>query len=198
MPQCAKCGMPTDSNASSCRLCGNPIVKSESGQRTQTARFIPKSESFSPRPQFDDLRLHILDLLLMTVTLIIGGLIWSLVLAFSGQSPAGQIRDRVLINLKTNRQAPAWKIIFRQAFSALSVLYIASLLFNGFTPVVDVGGYYFATFVIPSSLIVVILLDLLFTLTPFRRRFVDWALAIRWVDGNGYSYRNYQAPGGNI
>ena len=198
MSKCVKCGMPVDSSAASCRLCGAPVTKSAETTTSQQAKIRPKSGSFVPRGRFDDLILHLLDLLLMTVTLIVGGLIWSFVIAFSGQSPAGQIRDKVLINLRTNQHAPAWKIIFRQSFTALSIAYIAMLIFNGFTPFIDVGGYYFATYLIPSFFLVVIALDLLFTLAPFRRRLVDWALAIRWVDGGGYSYRNYKAPGGYV
>lgn len=190
--------MPVESNASSCRLCGAAVLHSAQASSSQQPKFQPKSESFVPRGKFDDLILHLLDLLLMTVTLIVGGLIWSVVIAFSGQSPAGQIRDKVIINLRTNQQAPAWKIIIGQAFSAFSIVYLAMLLFNGFTPFIDVGGYYFATYFIPSFFLGIIVLDLAFTLTPFRRRFIDWALAIRWVDGGGYSYRNYKAPGGYV
>jgi hypothetical protein len=189
--------MPVDSSAASCRLCGAPVTKSLETPGQQ-AKFKPKSESLFPRGRFDDLILLLLDLLLMTVTLIIGGLIWSVVIAFSGQSPAGQIRDKVIINLRTNQQAPALKIMIRQAFTALSIAYIAMLIFNGFTPFIDVGGYYFATYFIPSFFLGLIALDLLFTLTPFRRRLIDWALAIRWVNGDGYSWRNYKAPGGYV
>lgn len=140
--------------------------------------------------------LHLLDLALLTLTLIIGGILWSVVAALAGQTPAGKIRDQVLVSVRTNAQAPTWRIVLRQVISALSICYVALLAVNGTTVLIDVGGYYIATYVIPYSILGLIVIDGLFTITPIRRRLVDWLLALRWVDGQGHSFRDYKSPGG--
>lgn len=196
MSKCPKCGMPVEGGIQNCRLCGSKVSTSGDNSSATRAKFKPNAGSFVPRGRFDDLVMYLFDMLLMIVTFVIGGLIWSIFVASSGQTPAGTIRDKVLIDVKSNSQAATWKIIFRQTFSALSVAYLVSFVFNGFIPIIDIGGYYFATFVVPSLLLGLVFSDMILTLSPVGRRLIDWALAIRWVDGGGYSYRNYAKPGG--
>jgi hypothetical protein len=137
-----------------------------------------------------------MDLSLFLVTLGIGGLIWSIALAFSGQTPAGKIRDQVLVNVRDSSQAAAWKLILRQSLTFLGMGFLVLTLFNGFAVLIDVGGYYFATFGIPGIILGLFLIDSLLLLTTFRGRLIDWVLAIRWADGNGHSFRNYKPQGG--
>jgi hypothetical protein len=139
--------------------------------------------------------LHLLDLVLLVVTLGIGGLIWSIVLAFSGQTPAGRIRDQVLVSVKNSMQAKPWKLILRQLLTLAGLSYLILTVISGFSILIDVGGYYFATYGIPGIILGLLLLDSLLLLTPMRRRLIDWALAIRWTDGNGHSFRNYKPQG---
>lgn len=131
----------------------------------------------------------------MTVTLGIGGLIWSWVVAFSGQTPAGKLRDELMVNVRSGKRAPAWKLIIRQTllFAALAWLILGAII--GYGVLVDVGGYWIATLVIPLVLAAVMVLDVALIFTPMRRRLIDWVLAIKIADGNGYSFRNFKAPG---
>lgn len=128
----------------------------------------------------------------MVLTLGLGGLIWSLFLVRSGQTPAGKVRDEVFVSIKSGRQAPAWKLILRQLLMFLSISYLVLGLVMGFGIVLDVGGYWIATRVIPGILLGLMVIDVLFIFSPFKRRLIDWALGIRFVDGEGHSFRSYQ------
>lgn len=128
----------------------------------------------------------------MVFTLGVGGLIWSMFLARLGQTPAGKIRDEVFVSIRTGKQASAWKLVVRQLLMFLSILYLVLGLVMGFGIVLDVGGYWIATRVIPGILLGLMIIDVLFIFSPFKRRLIDWALGIRAVDGGGYSFRSYQ------
>lgn len=197
---CTRCGMPLDPGSGSCRFCNTSSVPATPVMSAPTSPtstpFRASGAAFRIRGKFEDLVLHLLDLLLLLVTLGIGGLIWSIVLAFSGQTPAGKIRDQVLVNVRNSTQAAAWKLILRQSLTFIGVAYLILTVLSGFAVVFDVGGYYFATFGIPGIIFGLLLLDTLLLLTPMRRRLVDWALAIRWTDGNGHSFRNYKPQTG--
>lgn len=197
---CARCGMPLDLGTGGCRFCNSssaPAAPVMSAPTTPiSAPFRASGAAFRTRGKFEDLVLHLLDLLLLIATLGIGGLIWSIFLAFSGQTPAGKIRDQVLVNVKNSSQAAAWKLILRQILTFVGFAYLILTVLSGFAVVVDVGGYYFATYGIPGIILGLLLIDTLLLLTPMRRRLVDWALAIRWTDGNGHSFRNYKPQTG--
>lgn len=193
---CQRCGMPIDLTLGSCRFC-----KAVTGQAKVIATpigmpFRASGAAFRPRGKFEDLFLHLLDLLLFFITLGLGALIWSIVLAFSGQTPSGRVRDQVLVNVKNSNQAPSWKLITRQTLTFLGLTYLTLTALNGFQVLIDVGGYYFATFAIPGIIIGLLLIDTSLLMTPLRRRLIDWALAIRWTDGNGHSFRNYKPQTG--
>ncbi|MFM1783807.1 MAG: hypothetical protein RLZZ579_84, partial [Actinomycetota bacterium] len=157
--------------------------------------FRASGAAFRARGRFEDLLLHGLDLMLFILTLGIGAVVWSFVAAIAGQTPAGKLRDQVLVNVKNSIQAPAWKLIIRQLVTYLILGFIVVTLVNGFDILIDVGGYYFSTYVIPGIVFGFILLDTALLLTPMRRRLIDWILAIRWTDGNGHSFRNYKPQG---
>ena len=180
-----------------CGFCGTTtaIPTAQTGS-TPAASFTATTASFRARGKFEDLLLYVYDLLLMVFTLLLGWLIWALVASGSGQTPAGKLRDQVLISVKTRSQAQAWKLIIRAVVSLATVAYLGLLLINGFAVVIDIGGYYFATYGIPGIILALVVADLVFVFTPFRRRLIDWALGIRWVDGEGHSFRNYKSPGG--
>jgi hypothetical protein len=197
---CTSCGMPLESGSGSCRFCNTSSLQSASTMtppRSSTKTpFRASGAAFRERGKFEDLAIHLLDLLLLLVTLGIGGLIWSIVLAFSGQTPAGKIRDQVLVNVRNSSQAAAWKLILRQTLTFIGIAYLVLTVLSGFAIVFDVGGYYFATYGIPGIILGLLIVDTLLHLTPMRRRLVDWALAIRWTDGNGHSFRNYKPQTG--
>lgn len=193
---CSRCGMPSDSAASSCRFCGTASVATQSVQTNAPAQpFRASGAAYRARGRFEDLLLHGLDLLLFFFTLGIGALVWSVVAAFSGQTPAGKLRDQVLVNVKNSIQAPAWKLVVRQLVTYTALGFIVLSAVNGFGVLIDVGGYYFSTYGIPGLIFGFIILDVLLLLTPLRRRLIDWILAIRWTDGNGHSFKNYKPQG---
>lgn len=196
---CARCGMALDSSTGACRFCNSPpstISPTPPSVYSAAAPFRASGAAFRIRGKFEDFVLHLMDLSLFLVTLGIGGLIWSIALAFSGQTPAGKIRDQVLVNVRDSSQAAAWKLILRQSLTFLGMGFLVLTLFNGFAVLIDVGGYYFATFGIPGIILGLFLIDSLLLLTTFRGRLIDWVLAIRWADGNGHSFRNYKPQGG--
>lgn len=193
---CSRCGMPVDQVSGSCRFCGTSSATSVAPMSPPVNQpFRASGASYRARGKFEDLMLHLLDLVLLVVTLGIGGLIWSIVLAFSGQTPAGRIRDQVLVSVKNSMQAKPWKLILRQLLTLAGLSYLILTVISGFSILIDVGGYYFATYGIPGIILGLLLLDSLLLLTPMRRRLIDWALAIRWTDGNGHSFRNYKPQG---
>ena len=193
---CSRCGMPTDPSSSSCRFCGTTSTVIQSPVATAPKQpFRASGAAYRSRGRFEDLLLHGLDLLLFVLTLGIGAVIWSFVAALSGQTPAGKLRDQVLVNVKNSIQAQAWKLIIRQVLTYLIVGFVVVTLVNGFGILIDVGGYYFSTYVIPGIVFGFILLDTALLLTPIRRRLIDWILAIRWTDGNGHSFKNYKPQG---
>lgn len=193
---CSRCGMPSDPGASSCRFCGTVSTVSQTPVVSPPAQpFRASGAAFRARGRFEDLLLHGFDLMLFILTLGIGAVVWSFVAAIAGQTPAGKLRDQVLVNVKNSIQAPAWKLIIRQLVTFLILGFIVVTLVNGFDILIDVGGYYFSTYVIPGIVFGFILLDTALLLTPMRRRFIDWILAIRWTDGNGHSFRNYKRQG---
>ena len=197
---CTRCGMPLDPGSGRCRFCNaSPLpatpVMTPPIAPTSTP-FRASGAAFRSRGKFEDLVLHLLDLLLLLLTLGIGGLIWSIVLAFAGQTPAGKIRDQVLVNVKNSSQASAWKVILRQSLAFFGLVYLVITVLSGFAVLIDVGGYYFATYGVPGIILGLLLIDTLLLLTPMKRRLVDWVLAIRWTDGNGHSFRNYKPQTG--
>lgn len=193
---CAKCGMPNDPARSACQFCGTAV--SQTSVATPTAAqqpFRASGATYRTRGKSEDLLLYLVDLLLLILTLGLGWLIWSAVLGFAGQTPAGKVRDQVLVSVRNSIQAPAWKIIVRQLLTFFVFGYLLLTVISGFDVLIDIGGYYFATYGVPATLASLMALDALLTLSPLRRRFIDWALAIRWTDGNGHSFRNYKPQG---
>lgn len=191
---CLKCGMPRSPNSNACLFCNAPL-KSTAQTASSTSRpFQASAASYRPIGPKEAFISWLLEVTLMIFTLGIGGLIWSFVLALSGQTPASRIRDDVYVSVRTGRQASAWKLLLRQVMLFLSLAYILSGLVIGFGVLLDIGGYWIATRVIPGILIAIMVMDVVMIFTPFRRRLIDWALGIRFVDGAGHSYKSYQ-PG---
>jgi hypothetical protein len=193
---CSRCGLPMDQLAGNCRFCGAQSSPAAHVQALADKPFKASSGSYRSRGKFEDLTLHFFDLGLLVVTLGGGGLIWAIFAAFAGQTPAGQLRDQVLVSTRNAIQAPAWKLIIRQLLTFAALTYLFLLVISSPGVLVDVGGYYFATYGLPGLLIGLMLADSLLLLTPLRRRLIDWVLAIRWTDGNGHSFRNYKSQGG--
>ena len=190
--RCPTCNMPAVSTTGHCNFCGAGL--SIGNQNSGGGYHQPSISSFQPRSSKDTLLSHLIDLALLYLTLGIGWLIWSVVLSFAGQSPANKLRDELVLNIRNSRKAPAWKLIVRSVVTVIFASYIPLGILFGFSTLLDVGGYYFATIALPLAISILILIDLALIFTPIRRRLIDWLLAIKIADGNGYSFRNYKSP----
>ncbi len=134
----------------------------------------------------------------MVVTLGLGGLVWSAILARDGQTPGTKVRDELLVNIRNGNKAPMWKLLIRQMLLFASLVYVVLGLVFGFGLVLDIGGYWFATLFLPMGLLSLMMLDFLLIFTPVKRRLIDWVLALKIVEGNGYSFRSFQANTGGF
>lgn len=184
--------MPVVSATGNCNFCGAGL--SVSTKNPAGAFLQPSISSFQARSARDTLTSHLIDLVLFYFTLGIGWLIWSVVLSIAGQSPANKLRDELVLDVRSSRKAPAWKLIIRSVVTAVFASYIPLGIVFGFSTLLDVGGYYFATIGLPLGIFILISIDLVLIFTPIRRRLIDWVLAIKITDGNGYSFRNYKSP----
>ena len=190
--KCPKCSMPMSPGSLNCPFCKSSRPVAPVAPATPTQRFRATTSSYQPVTKKDVFLNWLVEFALMVFTLGVGGLIWSLFLVRFGQTPAGKIRDEVFVSIRNGKQASAWKLILRQLLMFLSIVYLVLGLVMGFGIVLDVGGYWIATRVIPGTLLGLMIIDVLFIFTPFKRRLIDWALGIRSVDGGGYSFRSYQ------
>lgn len=139
-----------------------------------------------------------IDVVLAAVTAGIGWLVWTAVLFTKRQTPAGRLRDKVVVDARTARLASPGKYVARQVVLALMFAYLVAGFFWGFGVVLDIGGFWINTFVIPIALSVVIVVDILWVFLPPRRRLIDVILRTNVVEGQGISYLDSSPVGGGV
>jgi hypothetical protein len=139
-----------------------------------------------------------IDVVLAAVTAGIGWLVWTAVLFSKRQTPAGRLRDKVIVDSKTARLASPGKYVARQAVVVLMFAYLVAGLFWGFGVVLDIGGFWINSFVIPIILSLVIAVDILWVFLPPRRRLIDVILRTNVVEGQGISYLDGAPVGGGV
>ena len=76
--------------------------------------------------------------------------------------------------------------------------YVVAGFFWGYGVILDIGGFWINTFVIPIALGLVIALDILWIFLPSRRRLIDVILGSNVVDGGGISFIDYSGSSGVI
>lgn len=139
-----------------------------------------------------------IDVVLAAVTAGIGWLIWTAALFAKRQTPAGRLRDKVVVDARTARLASPGKYVARHVVSVLMFAYVVAGIFWGFGVVLDIGGFWINTFVIPITLSLVIAADILWVFLPPRRRLIDVILGTNVVDGQGISYLDSSPVSGGV
>jgi uncharacterized RDD family membrane protein YckC len=130
------------------------------------------------------------DLALAVLTGGIGWLVWTAVLAKKGQTPAKKLRDHVVISSRTARVVGVGRFLAREIIVSAMFLYLVVGALWGFGLIIDVGGYWINSWVIPIVLCLAIVADIMWLFLPARRRLVDVILGTNVVHGEGYSYQS--------
>ena len=136
------------------------------------------------------------DVALAVLTGGLGWLVWTLFLAQRGQTPAKKLRDHVVVRSTTAQVVGVGRFLARELIISVQFLYLVVGALWGFGLILDVGGYWINSWIIPLFIITVILVDLAWIFTPSRRRLVDVILSTNVVHGEGYSYQNPQQMAG--
>jgi hypothetical protein len=186
--------MPLAPGAATCSGCGtaslNPVTAS-----IPTA---PVTFSYGGVSSWERILGVTIDVVLAAVTAGIGWLVWTAVLFSKRQTPAGRLRDKVIVDSKTARLASPGKYVARQVVVVLMFTYLVAGFFWGFGVVLDIGGFWVNTFVIPITLSLVIAVDILWVFLPPRRRLIDVILRTNVVEGQGISYLDSAPVGGGV
>ncbi len=130
------------------------------------------------------------DVALAVLTGGIGWLVWTALLAKKGQTPAKKLRDHVVINSKTARVVGTGRFFARELIVASMFAYLVAGGIWGYGLIIDVGGYWINSWVIPIVIAVVIAVDIAWMFMPARRRLIDVILSTNIVHGEGYSYQS--------
>lgn len=136
------------------------------------------------------------DLAIAVLTGGVGWIVWTALLAKKGQTPAKKLRDHVVIGSQTAQVAGVGRFSARESLVSLMFLYVVVGAVGGFGLILDVGGYWINTWVIPITALALISLDIAWIFTPSRRRLVDVILSTNVVYGEGYSYRSASGSAG--
>lgn len=181
---CSQCGIPLGPGDARCSRCGVGLAT----PRTGSSPVPPATFSYGGVSSWEKLLGIVVDGALGAVTAGIGWLIWTAVLFPKRQTPAGRLRDMVVVDSRTARLASALKYAARQIVLALMYVYMVSGFFWGFGLVLDIGGFWINTFVIPVALSGLVAIDILWVFLPSRRRLIDVILHTNVVEGQGISF----------
>ena len=176
--------MPLAPGSSSCPRCGTGVVAAT----TSPMPVAPVTFSYGGVSSWERILGIVIDVALASVTAGIGWLVWTAFLFPKRQTPAGRLRDTVVVDSKTARLASPVKYLARQGVCVLMFVYLVAGFFWGFGVVLDIGGFWINTFVIPISLSLLIALDISWVFLPSRRRLIDVILRTNVVEGQGISY----------
>ena len=130
----------------------------------------------------------LIDVALAAVTAGLGLILWTTFLFRNRQTPSGRLRDKVIVDSRTARLVSPGKYVAREAVTIGMFVYLVSGFFWGFGVVIDVGGFWINSFVIPIFFSFLIAVDVLWVFLPPKRRLIDVILRINVVEGQGISY----------
>ena len=136
-----------------------------------------------------------IDIGLALLTGGVGWIIWTAFLSKYGQTPAKRLRDKVVIHSRTGRIANGWRFFGREMVIVAMFGYVLAGFIWGFGLILDIGGFWINTFVIPIFLGLVILIDALWLALPAKRRLVDVIFGTNVVEGEGISYQSFAPQG---
>lgn len=126
-----------------------------------------------------------LDISLWVLTAGLGWLVWTLVLASRRQTPAKLLRRHSVIDPVTKRPLSSLKFFARTAISFVEISYIVAGIIFGYGVIIDVGGYWFNSFIFPGVILSLIATDFFLLLTPAKRRLLDLVLTSQVVHKSG-------------
>lgn len=185
--------MPLAPGALACSQCATAVVAP-----TATGPVAPQTFRHGGLSAGDRFVAMAADVALAVLTGGLGWLVWTAFLAKKGQTPAKKLRDHVVINSKTARVVGTGRFIARELIVAAMFLYLVVGAIWGYGLIIDVGGYWINSWVIPIVLTLVIVTDVAWMFMPARRRLVDVILSTNVVHGEGYSYQTTPVPQGVI
>jgi len=181
---CPACGFPLAPGAVSCTRCASSAAPLATPFPTGPARF--RHLSLSALDRFIAIAF---DLFLAVITAGVGWVVWTAILAKKAQTPAKRLRDHVVIRSRTGQVAGVGRFLSREIITIAMFAYIAIGALWGFGLIIDVGGYWINSWVIPGVILGAIAVDLLWIFLPPRRRLIDVILGTNVVAGDGYSYQ---------
>jgi uncharacterized RDD family membrane protein YckC len=153
--------------------------------------FTPLSGSFTGVGPGERLWEIALDVVLAVLTAGIGWLIWTIILAKTGQTPAKRLRDKVVVYSRTGTTARPLRFFTRELITTGMFLYLVAGLIWGYGVIIDIGGFWVNTFIIPIVIFLVIVTDIAWLFLPARRRLIDVILRTNVVEGNGISFSSF-------
>lgn len=181
---CGACGMPLAPGAGACARCATAVVAP-----LATGPVVPQTFRHGGLSAGDRFVAMGVDVALAVLTGGIGWLVWTALLAKKGQTPAKKLRDHVVINSQTARVVSTGRFFARELIVASMFMYLVVGAIWGYGLIIDIGGYWINSFVIPLVIAMVIAVDIAWMFMPARRRLIDVVLSTNVVHGEGYSYQ---------
>lgn len=172
LPSCPRCHTPLPPGSKNCAQCSSdslPLLK------------LPSTALRTPTPAqvaFQRLISLVADFALGVATLGVGWLVWAGLLVSRGQSPAGRMFHLSFVDDGTGRQPSNTKLIVRLCVLFVFGLYLVAGALWGYGLLIDVGGYWVHSRVIPSVVLLLIFSDLVALGCKGRRRLLDRVLRI--------------------
>ena len=173
---CPACGFPLAPGASGCSRCGALVgaVSISAGDSAPTTS--------DPRLSRGDRLLATgLDAVVWALTAGLGWLIWSLIVAKRRQTPAKIVRHHWVINPASGSGASLIRYITRTIISFLELSYVVAGIIWGYGVIIDIGGYWFNSFILPAIILSLIAADFLWILLPGQTRLLDRLLGTHVV-----------------
>jgi len=174
LPTCPRCQRPLAPGSGQCSLCAGGAPLSPPSQK-------PKVPTTSLPTLLVPLVSFPLDFLLGVLTLGLGWLVWALVIFNRRQSPAGQILGVTVVDNDTGGPARGLTYGFRLFLVFAFSLYFVGGAVWGYGLLIDVGGYWLNSQVIPFAMLTILFIDLALLALRGHRRGLDrlFGLGIR-------------------
>ena len=173
---CPSCKFPRAPGAHACGNCGTLFV--EPGIAPAPTVSDAGDSRLSRR---DRLGAIALDLGIWLLTAGLGWLVWTLIVAKRRQSPAKILLHHKVVNPSTGYPSTITKYLVRTGVTFIELFYLVAGMIWGFGVLVDVGGYWVNTFILPIFFVAVIAADFLWLILPGQTRLLDRALGTQVI-----------------
>lgn len=186
---CPSCGFPLGPQSSACSRCATTV----SANGDQSALPIASLRHGGLAP-VERLTAMAFDVFLALITAGVGWFVWTLILLGDSQTPAKRLRDHVVVDSRTARPASKLRFLSRELLIAIEFVYVAVGVVWGFGIILDIGGYWFNSWILPGFILSAVITDIAWLFLPARRRLVDVILRTNVVSGEGYSFQQASVP----